>query len=242
MRSLQVSPNALDIGGMLREARQEAGISLGHMARLTAYSKSYLGNVETGVRAPTPEIIAAYERVIGPAGDGDVFRRDITHPGLTKIKGAKRLAELTKAIEAGTPGVMFTAPTAHSTDLAIAHRATPDAVRKLRRWVTEGETATLRTNALSMLAKMPGRANAELVIDVLETDEKVRYLCITSEVSRYLQIDWESAKQVARNLTTAPKPAKLAARISKEVTDPNDTESRWCGAYMLAQLAPVLGR
>lgn len=212
------------------------------MARETHYAKSYLGNVETGRRAVTPDILACYERVIGPAGDSDVFRKDITHPGLTKIKGAAKLAALSRAIEGGKPGIIAESPTAHSTDLAVAYRATPDGIGQLRRWMTEGETATLRTNALSMLSKMPGENNARLVIDVLENDPTVRRLCITSEVSRLLQLDWDTSKTVALDLTSAPNPRKLAKKLSKEVTDPDDTESRWCGAHMLAQLAPVLGK
>lgn len=235
-------PTALDIGAELRDARHDAGLSLAAMAAHTAYSKPYLSNIERGSRAATPDIVAAYERVIGPSGDSDVFRKDITHPGLTKIKGASKLAELSGAIEAGKPGIVAKAPTAHSTDLAVASRATPDGITELRRWMTEGETATLRTNALSMLSKMPGRENAQRVIEVLEEDTTVRRLCVTSEVSRLLQVDWEAAKRAARDLTTVPEPRKLARKLAKEVTDPNDTESRWCGSYMLRELAPVLGR
>ncbi|QUH01437.1 helix-turn-helix transcriptional regulator [Saccharopolyspora erythraea] len=230
----------LDIGPILREARLSVGISLERMARATHYAKSTLGHVETGRRTATAGIIEAYERTIEQEG-GEVFRRDITHPGLIKLKGAK-IALLTKAIREGDPDIIAKAPTAHATDLAIVHKADPDAFANLRRWMVEGKTATLRTNALSILAKTPGQENARAVIEVLETDEKVRHLCISSEVSRLLQLDWATSRRVARDLPSCPQPRKLAKKLAREVVDPHDSESRWCGAHMLGKLAPVLGR
>lgn len=50
---------------MLREARQNAGLTLGRMAALTFTSKGYLSNIERGCRPATPAVIAAYERVLG---------------------------------------------------------------------------------------------------------------------------------------------------------------------------------
>lgn len=35
------------------------------MAKRTGYSRSYLGNVETGERQVTPDVVRAYERVLG---------------------------------------------------------------------------------------------------------------------------------------------------------------------------------
>ncbi|MBB5159991.1 helix-turn-helix domain-containing protein [Saccharopolyspora phatthalungensis] len=240
------STNDLDIGLLLREVRRSVGLSLDAMSRETHYSKSTLGHVETGRRRATPEIIEAYERVIGSVeievGDTVFWRRDITHPALAKVRGAAKLAQLTKGIAEGNPGVLAEAPTAHATDLAIIHRVTPDGIGEIRRWMVEGKTSTLRTNALAVIAKTPGVENAQLVADVLENDPAVRRLCITSEISRILQLDWETCKVIARDIPSCPNPKRFARKLVKEVTDPNDTESRWCGAYMLKKLAPVLGR
>ncbi len=35
------------------------------MAKRTGYSRNYIGNVETGVRAVTPDVIREYESVLG---------------------------------------------------------------------------------------------------------------------------------------------------------------------------------
>jgi transcriptional regulator with XRE-family HTH domain len=62
-----------DAGVRLRRARQAAGVSLAAMAARTHYSKSYLGNVETGRRAATADVVLAYEQALG----GDVDRRGL---------------------------------------------------------------------------------------------------------------------------------------------------------------------
>lgn len=236
-----MSSTAVCAGSVLREARLSAGMSLAQMAACSHYSKAYLGHVETGIRQVKPDIVRAYEEVLGPVGE-DMWRRDITHPRLTKIRGVARLAALSTEIESGVSGVISEAPTAHSTDVALASRLTPDGVRQLRQWAVHGSTATLRTNSLSMLAKMSGEENATVVVDVLQQDEVVRDLCVSSEISRLLQLDWATSRRLANDLTAVPRPRKLASKLAKEVTDPNDTESRWCGAYMLGKLVPVLGR
>ena len=52
-------------GAMLREARESAGISLAVMANRTHFSESHLSNVERGRRTASPDIVVAYERVLG---------------------------------------------------------------------------------------------------------------------------------------------------------------------------------
>jgi transcriptional regulator with XRE-family HTH domain len=54
-----------DLAAQLRGARLAAGHSLTGMAALTHFSKPYLGLVETGRRAVTPEIIDRYQQVLG---------------------------------------------------------------------------------------------------------------------------------------------------------------------------------
>lgn len=226
-----------EMGTLLRAARQDAGLSLAAMAELTHFSKPYLGHVETGVRAATVDVVAAYEQALGV----DMRRKDITHPGVLQVKGV-RLRALKNSVESGEPDVFTLHPTARATDVAVASRLSPDGAGHLRRWMTEGATSTLRTNALSIVAKLPGRANAELVVQVLEDDEKVRRLCLASDISRLSQVDWQTALRLADDLPAVPKPKRLAAKAAKEAVDPKDTESRWSGAYMLLRLAPVLGR
>jgi transcriptional regulator with XRE-family HTH domain len=58
-----------EIGVMLREAREAAGISLSAMAARTHFTKGHLSNVEKGRRKATPEVVLAYEQVLGDSVD-----------------------------------------------------------------------------------------------------------------------------------------------------------------------------
>jgi transcriptional regulator with XRE-family HTH domain len=62
-----------DDGAKLRAAREACGISLSAMAARTHYSKSYLGNIETGRRSVTVDVVLAYELALG----GDMERRTL---------------------------------------------------------------------------------------------------------------------------------------------------------------------
>ncbi|HKS45604.1 MAG TPA: helix-turn-helix transcriptional regulator [Amycolatopsis sp.] len=239
-----VQPDS-DPGAVLRHARESAGVSLSHMASLTYFSKPYLGFIETGRKPVTPEVLTAYETALGGpvvAEGEDMWRKEIKHPRLHAVRGPKAIGELAASIAAGDPSPLTDKASAHWTDVSLAARADNGAAKNLRRWMVDGKTSTLRTNALSVVAKLPGRENADLVVTVLENDEKVRELCLASVVSRMLQLDWEGAKQVARDPSIAPNPKRLARAMAKEAVNPKDTESRWCGAYMLRELAPVLAR
>ncbi|MEV0677209.1 XRE family transcriptional regulator [Actinosynnema sp. NPDC050436] len=171
-----------------------------------------------------------------------MWRKDIRHPRLVKIRDRRQLAEVRAAVEAGDPHIFGQGPTSSSIDAAVAPLVGPDGVKHFRTWAQEGKTSTLRANAVSILGFLPGRENAEVVARVLETDAKVRRLCLASEVSRLTRCDWESALRIADDPTTAPSPRKLAKQLAKEAVDVKDSESRWCGGHLLQRMAPVLGR
>jgi transcriptional regulator with XRE-family HTH domain len=63
----------MEMGAILRTARQAAGLSLAAMAGRTNYSKAYLGRVETGQRRTTPDLVEAYDRALGD----DLERRQL---------------------------------------------------------------------------------------------------------------------------------------------------------------------
>jgi transcriptional regulator with XRE-family HTH domain len=54
---------------MLRIAREAAGLSLSEVAGRTHYTRGHLSNVETGKRAASPDVVLAYERVLGESMD-----------------------------------------------------------------------------------------------------------------------------------------------------------------------------
>lgn len=210
------------------------------MARLTNFSKSYLGLVETGRRSATVEIVTAYENELGPIGDDDMVRRDITHPRVLKV-GKRSLTDLAAAIRRGEPAELATTPTSRTADFFLAAKLDETGRDYLRQWMTDG-TATLRTNALAVLSKMSIPSDIEPIIHVLENDAKVQHLSLASEVSKLTQWDWDTSKAVARDTSMAPEPQKLAKQLTKEAINDKDAECRWCGSHLLARLTPVLGR
>lgn len=225
------------VGSAMRAARREAGLGLSRMADLTHYSKQYLSQVETGVRAPTDDVVAKYEQALGV----DMWRKDITHPKLLTVNREAR-AVLLEAVENGDPGPLRTRPTAHRTDVILGNHVTEAGAKWFRKWMLEGDTATLRTNALSVIAKLPGKENADLVVRVLESDEKVRRLIVASEISRMTQLDWETSLRAVDDPTIIPEPGKIASKLAKGAINPRGTEARWSCAYLLTRLVPVLGR
>lgn len=205
------------------------------MATATNFSKSYLGQVETGVRPVTLDVVAAYEKVLG---DG-MRRKDITHPGLRKIEDGDHLSAVKAAVESGDPSIFGEGPTSSTIDAAVAPVVSEAGIENFRHWAVAGKTSTLRANAVSIIGFLPGRENADLVARVLDTDDRVRQLCLASEVSRLTQWDWPTSKAVAADPTTAPEPRKLAEKLAKEAVS-KDSEARWCAGWLLQRLAPAL--
>nr|CEL23417.1 hypothetical protein [Kibdelosporangium sp. MJ126-NF4] len=170
-----------------------------------------------------------------------MWRKDITHSNLLILTKTSR-AELLAGVEQGDPGPLRNTPTAHRTDVSLGSVVSEKAAEWFRKWAVEGDTATLRTNSLSVIAKLPGKENADLVVQVLENDPKVRRLIVASEISRLTQLDWKLALKGADDPTTIPEPRKIAAKLAKGAINPKGTESRWASTYVLTRLVPCLGR
>ena len=81
------------IGAQLRMAREAAGVSLSGMAARTNFSKSYLGNVETGRRNPGADVVLAYERALGD----DMQRRGLLKGLAAGIVAPAAVAELIRS-------------------------------------------------------------------------------------------------------------------------------------------------
>ncbi|WIV60691.1 helix-turn-helix domain-containing protein [Amycolatopsis nalaikhensis] len=224
-------------GSRLRAEREASGLSLAEMARKIRFSKSLLGMVENEQRKASTELVEAYERVLGV----DMWRKDITHMNLLIVDKASR-AQLLASVERGDPGALRTTPTAHRTDVSLGSAVSEKAADWFRKWAVEGDTATLRTNSLSVIAKLPGQDNADLVVQVLENDPKVRRLIVASEISRLTQLEWKVALQGADDPTSIPEPRKLAPKLAKGAINPKGTESRWACTYLLTRMVSVLGR
>lgn len=105
-----------DLGRTLRRARQDAGLSLSGMAKRTGYSRSYLGNAETGARAVTPGLVRAYERVLGD----DLKRRQLLLGGLSSLAAPEIVFNIAADVSSQSNSLLATAQTTHETDKAIA--------------------------------------------------------------------------------------------------------------------------
>jgi len=71
----------------LRAAREAAGISLRHLASRAHFTPSYLSLVETGKRPVTPQLVLAYELVLGP----DILRRGASDDDLSVAAWTERV-------------------------------------------------------------------------------------------------------------------------------------------------------
>lgn len=233
----------MTVGEALRAARNAADISLSVMATRTHYSKPYLSMVETGRRAATPDVVSAYERVLGIGQLGDEVNRRgfFTVAGLLAAN-AKIAAELAASVAGNDPGPLATVQTTHGTDLAIATLADRDTVAHLRRWVDDGDSPVLRVNAAGILAKVPGQLEASTVTAALSRDLDVRNLYMTAVVARVCGLDWSLAAQLAENPVDFPQPILAAQRFAREALSDRDAGARWCSAAMLQALSPMIGR
>lgn len=125
-------------------------------------------------------------------------------------------------------------------DFFLAAKLGKSGADHLREWIRNGSTATLRVNSVAVLSKMSIPADIPMIIEALETDEKVRLLSIASEVSKLMRYDWETCLSIAKDPKTVPHPRKLAKLLAKEAVHPSDVECRWCGSYLLRELVAVL--
>ncbi|GAB1688796.1 helix-turn-helix domain-containing protein [Krasilnikovia sp. M28-CT-15] len=222
-----------DLGLTMREVREEAGYSLSGMAKRTGYSRGYLGNVETGERQVTPDVIRAYERVLG---DRLKRRQLLIAGGLAAFSaGSTRDAAVSIASEIGKTrnGLLLETQTSHATDRAIASivaRDTPS-LAALVKWSRAG-TAVLRVNAAGILAKVGSPLVDSEAIAALRTNATVRELYLTAVLSRVLALPWGEANNLASSQSGLANPEHVVA-MSTELNNPYDSVARWCSTVML---------
>jgi transcriptional regulator with XRE-family HTH domain len=223
-----------DLGLTLRQARQQAGLSLTGMAKRTGYSRGYLGNIETGTRQVTADIIRAYERVLGD----DLKRRQLLVGSIAALATATApdvAVSIAHDIAQGRNGLLAEAQTSHATDQAIAglvSRSSPS-IASLAKWSRSGRSV-LRVNAAGILAKIKSPIIGNEAVGVLRTDGDVRELYMTAVVARVLSVSWDDADDLAHGNGCLPSEAAVAA-FRTELTNPNDAGARWCSVVMLAR-------
>lgn len=224
-----------DLGRTLREAREQAGLSLAGMAKRTGFSKSYVGNVERGVRTVTPELIRAYERVLGD----DLRRRQLLLGSIAALAGSSPpdvAVSIANDVAAGRSDFLTGLQTTHATDKAVAALIAQDSgsVASLVKWAGGGKDSLLRVNAAGILAKMRSPTVDNEAVSVLRADGGVRELYLTAVAARVLSLPWDDAASLAAGDGRLPS-ADAVAAFSAELSDPADAGARWCSAVLLAR-------
>jgi hypothetical protein len=205
------------------------------MAKRTGYSRGYLGNIETGERQVTPDLIRTYERVLGD----DLHRRQLLVGSIAALAASSApdaAAFIAHDISQGRHGLLTELQTTHATDKAVAAlvaRNSPD-VSSLMRWSRSGKNV-LRVNAAGILAKMRSPTIDNETVTVLRTDGACRELYLMAVVSRVLSVSWDDAYDLATGNGYVPTPESVQA-LSAEITNPADAGARWCSAVLLSRV------
>jgi hypothetical protein len=204
------------------------------MARRTGFSRSYLGNVERGVRPATPAVIRAYEKALG----GDVNRRSLLLGMVsTVVVGAVPdvAVDVVRDISAERSKLLSTVQTSHETDRIIGSLVAKDTpcIGSLVKWMRRG-SPVLRVNSAGILAKVGAPAIDNDVIDTLKRDEESRLLYLQAVVSRVLAVPWDDAGRLAASAQPLSEQDQLDA-FATEVRNSYDSAARWCSVLMLAR-------
>jgi len=221
-----------ELGLTLRQAREEAGLSLSGMAMRTGYSRSYLGNVETGERQVTPDLIRAYERVLGDS----LKRRQLligTLGVLAATASPDAAVSIAHEISNTQSGLLTQVQTSHATDRAIASlvaRDTPS-LASLTKWSRSGNSV-LRVNAAGILAKIGSPVIDNEAVAALRADGDVCERYLTAVLSRVLTVPWDTAYNLAASGSGVPDSAQLETLVG-ELGNPYDSGARWCSTLML---------
>jgi hypothetical protein len=211
------------------------------MARRAGFSRSYLGNVETGTRPVTPAVIRAYERALKES-TGDVNRRSLLFGLASATVGVAVpdvAVDVVRDIAAERSRLLSTVLTSHETDRAIGALVArdPPCLGSLLRWMREG-SALLRVNSAGILAKVGVPAMDDDVVRALTADPESRDLYLTAVVRRVLGMPWDDASHLARQggpLHDAGQVESFAA----EARNPYDSGARWCSVLLLARTRPA---
>jgi hypothetical protein len=203
------------------------------MAKRIGYSRGYLGNVETGERQATPEVIRAYERVLGDS----VNRRQLLIAGSLAALSAGSTGDaalgIAHEISNTRSGLLTEAQTSHATDRVIASivaRDTPS-LASLAQWSRSG-SAVLRVNAAGILAKVRSPPVDNEAIAVLRAAGAVRERYLAAVLARVLTLPWDAAYDLATGEDGLPDPGQLAI-VAGELSNPYDSGARWCSTVML---------
>jgi transcriptional regulator with XRE-family HTH domain len=223
-----------ELGATLRQAREAAGLSLAGMARRTGYSRSYLGNAETGIREVTPGLIRAYERVLGE----DLKRRTLLVSAVSSFVSAAVpdvAVDIARDVAVERNKLLATVQTSHEVDKTIAALVAKDtpSLASLAKWTRRG-SSILRVNAAGILAKICSPAMDNDVLSTLKADQEARDLYLTAVVSRVLRMPWDDAGRIA----TSGQPLSDLSHVESfavEARNPADSGARWCSVVLLAR-------
>lgn len=201
------------------------------MAARTGFSRSYLGNIETGERPVTVAVIAAYERVLETA----MNRRHLLLGSLAALAAVSTddsAVRIAHGIQDGHSSVLIDQQTSHQTDREIARllAASDTSLTTLLSWTRRGKPL-LRVNAVGILAKTGAAPLDSDIIGTLRGDHDVRQLYLTAVLARILGLSWDHARRLADG-DDQLDPGQLG-RVAAELNNPYDAGARWCATVLL---------
>jgi transcriptional regulator with XRE-family HTH domain len=90
---------ARHVGKVVRERRKEQGMTLRELAKRCGYSKTYVGEIEQGIKKPTLTALEAVALALGTtvAEVVDLGERQKAIAGMTPEERLARIAELCRA-------------------------------------------------------------------------------------------------------------------------------------------------
>jgi DNA-binding XRE family transcriptional regulator len=220
-----------DLGRTLRTAREDAGITLSSMAARTGFSRSYLGNIETGERSVTVAVVAAYERVLETV----MNRRHLllgSLAALTVISADDSAVSIAEGVSQGHSSVLTDLQTSHQTDREVARllAGSDTSLTTLLTWTRRGRPL-LRVNAVGILAKTGAAPLDTDIIGTLRGDHDVRQLYLTAVLARILDLPWDHAARLAAGDDDLD-PVQIS-RVAAELSNPYDAGARWCATVLL---------
>jgi hypothetical protein len=183
----------------------------------------------------TPDLIRAYERVLGD----DLNRREMLIGAVSALVASgvpDEATDIVTSVRAERYSLLASAQTTHAVDKTIAALISKDtpSVAALTKWARKG-SPVLRVNSSGILAKIGSPVLDGHVARHLAADAEARDLYLTAVISRAFALPWDEAGRITKGGQLAGE--QLAA-LGEEATNAADAGARWCSIVLLARARP----
>lgn len=233
----------VDVGALIRSAREERGWSQDDLARAlmeasgsASLSRNYVSRWENGKRGVSAYWATHLARVLGLSLDllreASARRRAFLAVSSLVLFGVEA-SELLVSVAGGDESALSgnIAPYDFSMSLATLMTRDSGVKRRLVQWMHDGSTSLLRGNAQGTLFKTQRRELIELAELSMARDEQTRKRCMRCFARRTFALPWPEASAYTAIHAAERELRRLAALL----TDPTDASNRWCAAVYLGE-------